>query len=307
MGYAASPRPTFDGPAHIPYASATRHLWGDAGSGEVADWIYVSSERIHQLVFGLQSGRMFRHSDSYRTIFAADVVYYVLSGCLVLANPATGEVQRALPGEAAFFRRDTWHHALNHSTEPLRVLELFAPPPSTGASGTYARQQRYLETVSYTRDELLERWPDAQPEARDAATLRVVRDADVLWRLEGREHPALVGILVSTEHLTAGKLELLPGQQTDVHVHGGDESLYVIDGTLNVRVPEGPSTLGDAGSSAQPGRPQYNGPRWFELSPGDGFYVPQGTPHQYYNIGAQPVTVVFGVAPQYLAADQPEN
>ena len=38
-GYVPSPRPTFDGPAHIPYEAATRHLWGDPVSGEVADWI----------------------------------------------------------------------------------------------------------------------------------------------------------------------------------------------------------------------------------------------------------------------------
>lgn len=283
MGYQASPRPTFDGPTHIPYASVTRHLWGDAGSGEVADWIYVSSERIHQLVFGLLPGRMFRHSESYRTIFAADVVYYVLSGCLVLANPETGEVQRALPGEAAFFRRDTWHHALNHSTEPLRVLELFAPPPSTGAAGTYARQQRYLDNATYTQDHLLGRWPQASLDA--GATIHIVREQDVLYRLEGREHPVLTGILVSTEHLTAARLELLPGHQSDVHSHAGDESLYVVSGTLNVRAPE------------------HNGQRWFEVPTGDGFYVPQGAAHQYYNIGATPAVAVLGVAPSYLAAE----
>ena len=53
MSYSASPRPTFEGPAHIPYETVTRHLWGDDESGEVADWIYVSSAKIHQLVFGL--------------------------------------------------------------------------------------------------------------------------------------------------------------------------------------------------------------------------------------------------------------
>src|SRR3712207_2565728 len=123
MTYKPSPRPTFDGPAAIHYRDITRHLWGDEDAGEVADWIYVSSDRIHQLVYGLPPGGAFRHSDSFRTIFAADVVYYVLSGTLVIANPGTGEVQRLDPGDAAFFRRDTWHHAFNYSTEPLRVLE----------------------------------------------------------------------------------------------------------------------------------------------------------------------------------------
>ena len=72
MGYSPSPRPTFDGPAAIPFQSVTRHLWGDPVSGEVADWIYVSSGLIHQLVFGLPPGGAFLHSENFRTVFAAD-------------------------------------------------------------------------------------------------------------------------------------------------------------------------------------------------------------------------------------------
>ena len=76
--YRPSPRPTFDGPAHIPKASAVRHLWGDPVSGEVADWIYVSSEFIHALVFGLEPHGSFRHSPDHRTVFGADELLYVL-------------------------------------------------------------------------------------------------------------------------------------------------------------------------------------------------------------------------------------
>src|SRR5690349_20977119 len=204
MSYQPSPRPTFDGPAPIPYAGVTRHLWGDLASGEVADWIYVSSDKIHQIVFGLPPGGVFRHSEAYRTIFAADIVYYVLSGTLALSNPQTGEVHRALPGEAAFFRRDTWHHAVNASQEPLRVLELFAPPPSQGTSGAYARTREYLADARYGQDQWLGRWPMARVEASAGQTIQVLREADMLWRMEGNERPALVGLFVSTEHLTVG-------------------------------------------------------------------------------------------------------
>jgi quercetin dioxygenase-like cupin family protein len=286
MGYSPSPRPTFDGPAHIPAAAVTRHLWGDEVSGEVADWIYVSSDKIHQLIFGLLPGGMFRHSEAYRTIFGADEVFYVLSGVLALNNPATGEVHRAMPGEAIFFRRDTWHHAMNCGTEPLRVLELFAPPPSQGTSGAYARTKPYLDTPRYTQDQWLGRWPMARGEAEQAFTMHVLRDADILWRLEGRERQALVGIYASTEHLTVGKVHLLPGQQTEVQTHGGDESLYLIEGTVHVRLPD------------------HQGPRWFELKPGDGFYIPEGEPHQYYNVSDTPATLIFGVAPAYLPGER---
>ncbi len=284
MGYTSSPRPTFAGPAHIPFAAVTRHLWGDAASGEVADWIYVSSDKIHQLVFGLLPGAMFRHSEAYRTIFGADEVFYVLSGQMILSNPETGELYRAGPGEAVFFRRDTWHHALNCGTEPLRVLEYFAPPPSQGTSGAYARTQPYLTAPRYTQDELLGRWPMARDEQARARTMQVMRDSDLLWRLEGKERQTLVGLYAATEHLTVGKVELLPGQHSDVRCHSGDLSLYLLSGTLNVRLPE------------------HQGPRWHELAPGDGFYIPQGELYQLYNVAAAPVSAIFGVAPGYLPA-----
>jgi quercetin dioxygenase-like cupin family protein len=282
MTYTPSPRPTFDGPTHIPYESARRHLWGDEVAGEVADWIYVSSDKIHQLVFGLPAGGMFRHSEAHRTVFGADEIYYVISGVMLISNPENGEVHRALPGEAVFFRRDTWHHAMNGSTEPLRVLEYFAPPPSQGTSGAYARTKPYLSSSKYTQDEWLGRWPMEQEAARREQTMRMVRDSDLLWRLEGREKLVPVGLLCATEHLTVGKVRLLPGQHTEPQIHGGDESLYVLEGTLNVRVPEA------------------QGVRWFELKPGDGFYLPEGEPHQYYNISDAPAELIFGVAPSYL-------
>jgi quercetin dioxygenase-like cupin family protein len=103
-----------------------------------------------------------------------------------------------------------------------------------------------------------------------------------MWRMEGREREVLVGLLAATEHLTVGKIHLLPGQRTDLQTHGGDESLYVLEGTLNMHTPDN------------------DGQRWFELKPGDGFYIPEGQPHQYYNITAQPVSLIFGVAPNYL-------
>jgi quercetin dioxygenase-like cupin family protein len=279
--YTPSPRPTFPGPAHIPYEAATRHLWGDQASGEVADWIYVSSDKIHHLVFGLPPGGGFRHSDAYRTVFAADEVLYVLSGTMVIANPETGEVHQVAAGDAVFFGPDTWHHAINYGTEPLRVLEFFAPPPSQGTAGTYARTRPNLTAVTYTQDRWLGRWPAARVEARHQHTMQVLRAGEALWRLEGHDHPILVGILATTDRLTVGKVRVLPGQHSDAHVHGGDESLYLLEGSLHVRLPE------------------HEGQSWFELGPADGFYIPQGVPHQYYNISDRPVDFIFGVAPHY--------
>lgn len=280
MSYRPSPRPTFDRASAIPYAQVTRHLWGDEKSGAVDDWIYVSSDKIHQLVFGLAPGQAFRHSPEYRTIFGADEILYVLEGTYVSANPETGEVHVANAGEAIFFRKDTWHHGFNHSRTPLRVLEFYAPPPSKGTSGAYARTKPYLETSRYARNDVLGRLPMQAGTGEN--TMKVLRDHDLVWRLEGERQGALVGLYAATDQLTVGKMRLLPGQNADLERHGGDEGLYVLSGTLNVLVPDA------------------EGQKWFDLHPKDGFFVPEGTAHQYRNVGAEPVEFLFGIAPHFL-------
>jgi quercetin dioxygenase-like cupin family protein len=272
---ASSPRPDFDGPALIRRADVTRHVWGDPAAGEVFDWIYASTEKVHMLVFGLPPGAGFRHSEDYRTIFAADELLHVLEGVLVIADPETGEVQRASAGESVFFRRDTWHHAFALGPDPLRVLELFAPPPAAGASSAYARAQPYLEASRYADDALLGNWPGARRESR----LRVLRPADVLWR---RDLGVLCGILISTEHLTVATLELGPGEVAAAHEHGGDEALMALEGALWVRA------WHDGGVHV------------FELGPEDVCYLPAGSRHEYRNAGGATARAICGIAPRYL-------
>src|SRR5262249_13765517 len=94
---------------HIPLTAAQLKLWGDAASSQVSDWIFYLGERICHLVFSLPPGRGFTQSEAWRPIYGADEVYYVLGGVLALANPQTGEVLRAGPGEAVRFHPNTWH------------------------------------------------------------------------------------------------------------------------------------------------------------------------------------------------------
>jgi quercetin dioxygenase-like cupin family protein len=286
MTYQPSPRPTFDGPAKIPYSTVTRHLWGDPGAGSVADWIYVSSDLIHQLVWGVGPGGGFTHSEEFRTIFAADVIYIVLEGAMVIANPATGEVQRVAEGEAAFFRRDTWHHAWNDGPGPLRCLEFFSPPPSQGTSGSYARKQPLLDQVHYDPAPFLGRWPMARAAADAERTIWPVGERDLLWTMIGHANPVPAALFVSTEHLTAGRIDLLPGRATESHAHEGDEGIHVSRGILNIEILDG------------------SRPNWLELHPGDGAYLPAGTPHAYHNIGGDPVRFHFGVAPGHSIGEQ---
>jgi mannose-6-phosphate isomerase-like protein (cupin superfamily) len=279
---ASSPRPTFDEATPIPYASARLHLWGDEEAGRVPDWIYVSSDKIHHLVFALPPGGRFTHSDRFRTVFAADELLYVLSGTMVIADPEHGEVRRVERGGAVFFRRDTWHHAMSFGTDQLRVLEFFAPPPASGASSSYARTKELLDEVSYRDDRYVGRWPMAADERATVARLHVLGDRDVLERLEGTG--VLVRTYVSTEHLAAEQVVLRPGGHTDVRRHGGDAAMHVLAGSVNVLLTEGPNAAGQ---------------RWFELHPDDGFYVPEGTSYELRNVTDEPAEAMVAVAPAY--------
>ena len=271
MGYKPSPRPSFETPTVIRAADAVRHTWGDEEAGFVEDWIYVSSQQIHVIVFGLEPGGAFRHSDSFRTVFAADELLHVLQGTLVLANPETGEVVRAEPGESIFFRRDTWHHGFSYGDEPLRVLELFAPPPATGTSGAYARTRPYLDESVYAVKSVVGNLAGARP---GAGSLRVVRREDSVWRLDC---DVLVGLLISTEHLTGGTVTVPAGQTSLEESHDGEELVYVTRGELRVEA---------AGVEAT-------------LTPGDAFFVPSATPHRYGATDAGVAEAVFGVAPSF--------
>jgi quercetin dioxygenase-like cupin family protein len=111
----------------------------------------------------------------------------------------------------------------------------------------------------------------------------------VLWRLEGRENAVLTGIHLSTENLTSGVVELLPGQRSDPSSHAGELTGFVVDGRLNL-------CLLDPGGDSRSNR-------WFEAHAGDGYLVPEGAPYQYFNMTAEPVRLLFGVAPGYLPPD----
>src|SRR5262245_30659286 len=257
---------SFTGPTHIPCRSVPRLVWGHRESGEVFDWTYASTQKIHQLVFGMAPGGSFRHSDRFRTAFAADELYYVLGGTLVLNNPQTGEVHVAHQGEAIFFRRDTWHHGHSFGPEPLRVLEYFAPPPATGASSAYARTRPNLTDILTVQDQWLGKWPMARDEAARGWTMRVLRERDALARLEGSAQEWLVELCVSTEHRSAGRMTVLPGRRSDSRTFGGDRALYVSEGELFVRA-------GDLPGQA------------FQVRPEDGFFLPSGVPVQFFNHG----------------------
>jgi quercetin dioxygenase-like cupin family protein len=263
-GYSPSPRPNYTVPTAISRAGVTRHLWGDEESGIVADLIYASTGAIHALVFILPPGGAFRHSPEYRTVFGADEVLHVLRGTMLLANPEIGETQRVPTGGTVFFGPDTWHHAFAEEDNPLHVIELLAPPPASGSTGSYARTRPYLENSVYTRD------------GSEPRTLHLVRDEDVAWN---DDLGVRSGRLAETPRLAARLVEIAPGETSIWHSHAGDELLYVLEGSVWVRARHADQTY------------------VFELGKDDACLLPASSGHEYRNYDGVTARTLVGVAP----------
>lgn len=276
-----TPRPELDKPTVITSTNVSKHLWGDEEAGFVADRIFASSDKIHQLEIQMPPNSGFYHSENNRTIFAADEVFVVVEGTLVIANPESGEVHLVEQGNSALFHRDTWHHGLNYGKGTLRVIEYFSPPPAQGTASQYAKLQNYLDTSKYTRDNLLENWPN--PQINEARSFTIIRDTDLLWRLEGELNKILVGIIASTPNLTVAKIKLLPSQKGSPRRHGGDLCLYVLEGVLNVLITEAESNS------------------WLEINSSEGCFIPEGVEYQFFNMTGNECLFIMGVAPTYLS------
>lgn len=260
----ATPRPLYDHPTVIAHERAAVHLWGDPASGFVSDKVYVSTDVLHVLQFTLPPGGRFVHSATNPTVFAADVTYSVLEGDLWAADPQHGEVRRIMKGQTLFYRKDTWHHAFNPSSDPVRVLEYFAPPPSLGTASTYAKQQPMLEGATYDDTRWDRTWPASSGERAAATRLQVLDEADFRWRLVDDRAQHVQGVIVDTDHLTVARGRVSPGHLS-AELDVMDETvLYLTDGSLNVLLPDAPE-----GEQA-----------WFPLAPHDAVFLTAGSTYR---------------------------
>ena len=277
-----TPRIAYSEPALIRAGTATPYRWGDQASGFVEDEVLISSTKLHSIIFTLQPGASFVHSRDNPTIFRADIVYVVLSGRLLLADPEHGHLTQADAGDAIFFRRDTWHDGFSRGAEPARVLELFAPTPATGASSAYAKAQPYLEHARYGSDAVIGRWPASAAAIERARRLHLVTPDKRSLRLEG---DVLWAIIASTEHLHAASGELVPGGTGPRRRYGGDAILHVTCGRVL-------ATTDHDGSQIE-----------HRVESGDTLVVPEGGGLGLRCPDETGADFVLGVAPAYAAGE----
>ena len=256
------------------YASAVPQvLWGDEESGYVSDRIYASSDQIHFLTFALPPGGYFRSSDDYWPVYDTHECHYVLRGTYTIHDPKGGEVRVAEKGDAVFFSEFQWHYGYNFADTELVVLEAIAPPPRKSELSLHETQNRPAEVVR-ADSSLLGKWPREREVG--AANITVVDERSSLRVILGETDYVLAHLFSSSERLSMGVFELAAGRRGSLQAHAHDSVLYVEAGCLHVWVP----TL----------------EMWAELNEEDGFFLPAGCQHQFFNHADRRARAVFAVA-----------
>lgn len=277
----------FDRPKLVTYAAAKRSLWGGDGAGKVVDIFYGRNARIGALTFRLKPGGYFRLSDADAAKFDQDRYYFVAEGELTVHDPDSGQVEVARAGEAIHWRRAKGHVAFNFTAGATLVLDWYAPQTRPSALGDGPQEEGASAACTKTpkpgRAELLGQWPEVLQRTRaetqeQGGIMRITR-AEALHFVHGQQFPVLESVYVSTRELTAGSVELMPGARSEDRTHRGDKVIVGLAGRLHVNLP-GSGEL-------------------FELGPHDVLYLPENTPHQYWNYSAEPIRFAFLVVPDY--------
>lgn len=277
-GRRPTPRPVFTTPQVIRRNDSSHHVWGDDEAGFVTDRVITSTGQLHVLEFELPPGGEFRHSEMNPTVFGGDVVYAVLEGVLILANPETGEVVKAPAGTARLFQRGTWHNGFNPGRETVRVVEFFSPPPSRGTASDFARRQPALDTVRYRDERWAGRWPHAAAEQAQQTSFGAASPETALWSMRDHRASHLIATFVDTPFLTVARGEVQSGHREDFAPVTRESLLLVTEGELWVDVWS--AEVGFSATSV--------------LQPGDAMYLPAGTSQRVLVRRAEPAYYLMG-------------
>ncbi len=161
-------------PMLVRQREATRFLWGDEESGQVADLIYGRGERISAVSYALGPGHWFGASKVWKPLYDQHRFYYVVRGSLAIHDPESGDVAVASQGMAVTWRGARYHFGYNAGHDEVIVLDWFAPPDrglDTPEIATMPAKRELGEIVG-GRYDLLGEWPDCRPDVAGAHARR---------------------------------------------------------------------------------------------------------------------------------------
>ena len=247
-------------------------------AGFVTDRILLSSDQLHVLEYELPPGGEFRHSPQNQTVFAGDVLYYVVEGDLVLADPKTGEIARCARSEGRLFHRGTWHNAFNPFSATVRVVEFFSPPPARGTASEFAKRQPALTAPQFVDERWESRWPRARAEQQAQVSFHEASRRTALWSFRDTLPTHLVATLVDTPYLRVTEGEVLPGHHEELALVEAESLLLVTSGELWLDIWS--DEVGYQATSV--------------LTPGDAMFLPSGCMERVLNRRDAPGTYLRG-------------
>ncbi len=268
---------TYAEPTFIPARDAKRFLWGDEQAGYVSDWIYGSSAKIHMMAFSMNVGARFGNSPDFKTYYNCAETYYCLKGQFTFHCPETGEVHVLEKDDCLYFPPNTWHWGYNFGHEECRIIEGLTPR-TTVAVEAYAIKQPWLKSIRYAEDGLIHGHVPGERASKARATL--VKKGQAVSEIVGETRPMRVDLVVSTRMLTTGTIDLYKGQQSEAISHLGDKVMYVLEGQVNVHLPD------------------HDG-SWWEMRADDTAFIPGNCRHMFFNTSDAPARLLFSVAPEY--------
>jgi len=268
---------------------------------KIGTYLFLSTNRLSATQFSVPPGGYFEPYD----IHGGDEVYYVLCGSALVFNPETGQTYRAEAGDIFYIPLGTWHQTYNVGREMLTIIPAFAPKMWTDNLGTevvFKGTARFYKGKEFDASDYPKQ---AEPAALagpdegrlgayplDGATARARKQMfnvpahRTLNVVHGSTNHFMVSFHVSNDFLHSGTFALPGDFESDVESHKGDEVFYVLEGTVSVVVQD------------KSFNPKAVSVSRLEARTGDRCFIPEGTPHRYVNLGTEPATAYFTIAPE---------
>jgi mannose-6-phosphate isomerase-like protein (cupin superfamily) len=137
-----------------------------------------------------------------------------------------------------------------------------------------------------TAKDLIGKWPLEIEKARREKRLIVVTPDKALKVIHGKSQKNKITFFISNDRVHVGILTLNKGKFTDPEVHKGDEALWAIHGSIQIKVFQESEDENAVFTEV------------FMVHENEKFLIPEGFKHQYFNLSAGTSKILFTIAPE---------
>lgn len=259
-----------------------------SGKEKICVTIYCSTDRVLLSEWEVPPGQSFQPAD----IHSGDETYYILEGVLTEADHTTGQVVEVKQGEVIHIPAKTWHNAYNFTDKKLHLLNpaeggMWAGDDLEQVSDFRQKTTRYKGHQNESVGDIAGgAWPRASQGEGAKNRMRRITPEESLILIHGTENETKFRFFVSNERLHVGTFVVCPGKFSDPEVHGGDEALCVLRGTLQISLIQEQDREDAVMRDA------------VQVMEGEKFFIPEGVRHRYFNLCSEMCEVLFIVSPK---------